>query len=256
MDAGARARREAIRYGDHPEQRMDLWAPEPPGGGIRGTVALIHGGYWRGEFTRELMAPMAADLSGRGWTVANIEYRRVDAGGGWPLPEDDAIAALTELSGRVRAGELPAPLLAIGHSVGAQLALLAADGEPGDESVPDGILALCPVTDVVTTLSDGLGEHAADALLAGHADPLGAAREASPLHRTRIGCPVIVIHGRDDARVPFAHSAAFVETARAYADVTLLPVDHLDHREAIDPTAAHWPVAVAAIETLADGDAG
>src|SRR3712207_3342247 len=87
------ARSYSHHYGAHPEQVADL---------IEGdrVVVLIHGGFWRERYRRDLMAPLAEDLAARGIGSLNVEYRRLDCGGGLPETVDDvhaAIAALRDL---------------------------------------------------------------------------------------------------------------------------------------------------------------
>lgn len=241
---------QVVIYGDHPEQRFTVTAPDNPRPDGPGTVVLLHGGYWRASFTSSLMEPMSADLAAHGWHVANIEYRRVGAGGGWPAPLDDAVRACETISSWIQDGRLPGPAVLLGHSVGGQLALMAAQSL-SHLSVA-GVLAVAPVTDVLETLRAGLGEDAAVALLADVEDsPEEVAVKASPRYALPIGVPVVVVHGVDDARVPHAQTVAFVSAAREAGDeVRLLSFDELEHRSAIDPSTEKWPVIREALRTL------
>ncbi len=100
------------RYGEHRDQFCEL------AGGGGPTAVLLHGGFWRAKYECDLMRPMAADLSARGWATWNVEYRRVGAGGGYPATLEDVSAACRA------ADELGlGPLVAIGHSAGGHLAL-------------------------------------------------------------------------------------------------------------------------------------
>ena len=85
------AEAERITYGDDPSQWVDLHTPD---GESRGLVVVIHGGFWKAEYGAEYGAPLAEDLVGRGWTAANVEYRRVGNGGGFPETLDDIHAAI------------------------------------------------------------------------------------------------------------------------------------------------------------------
>ncbi|MFE1781317.1 alpha/beta hydrolase [Streptomyces sp. NPDC059506] len=94
-----------VRYGDHPDQVVDLWAP-----GGRAVpapaplVVLVHGGAWREPYDRLHVSPVAAFLAGRGLAVASVEYRRTDGAdtkGGWPHTLDDVAAAVDALPGLV-----------------------------------------------------------------------------------------------------------------------------------------------------------
>jgi acetyl esterase/lipase len=62
-------------YGDHPSQFGELHE------GGDDVAVLIHGGFWRARYGLDLERDIAADLVARGWTVWNIEYRRMGDGG-------------------------------------------------------------------------------------------------------------------------------------------------------------------------------
>jgi acetyl esterase/lipase len=218
------------RYGPHADQWVELWNPDARAhAGSPGTVVLIHGGYWRAPYTAELMRPLVPQFTARGWMVANIEYRR--GADGWDALRDDLASALTA----VRA-EGPASRLAIiGHSVGGQLALLG--GEAGD-----AVVALAPVTDVVRSYDEGVGTGAAAEFFRGAPDEIpDTYAAASPLAQVPPPAEVLIIHGTDDARVPIAHTHAYLEAARtAGGTVALLEPPSLAHLDAIAPDAPHF----------------
>ncbi len=108
------------RYGPHPAQFGELTRPE---GTSRGTVVVIHGGFWRARYDLSLGRPLAADLAARGYTAWNLEYRRVGNGGGWPATFADVAAGIDLLA------DLDVDtcaVVAIGHSAGGHLAAWAA----------------------------------------------------------------------------------------------------------------------------------
>lgn len=161
-------------------------------------AVLVHGGWWRQRHDRHLMDPLAEDLVARGRTVANLEFRRTDGDGGWPVTLEDVVAALDALAGLVPA----APPVLVGHSSGGHLALLAAS-----ERAVAGVVALAPITDVAACARDGLGEGGvADFLGVDLAAAPALVRRASPRENLPIGRPLLVVHGVADARVPIAHS--------------------------------------------------
>ena len=90
---------ERLTYGDDRSQWADLRRPE---GTSRGVVVIIHGGFWKAEYDASLGEPLAADLTARGWTTLNVEYRRVGNGGGFPHTFDDVHAAIEALAGHRR----------------------------------------------------------------------------------------------------------------------------------------------------------
>ena len=108
------------QYGPDPAQFGELWLPR---GTSAATVVIVHGGFWRARYDLSLGRPLAADLAARGYTVWNLEYRRVAAAGGWPATFEDIAAGIDLLA------ELPvdtARVAAIGHSAGGHLAAWAA----------------------------------------------------------------------------------------------------------------------------------
>ncbi|WP_258534756.1 alpha/beta hydrolase [Streptomyces sp. PT12] len=179
-----------VAYGDDPEQRVDLYGVEAPGAP---RAVLLHGGFWRQAYDRGYLVPFAAALVARGVAVALPEYRRVGGGGGWPATFDDVRAGLAALPGN-------GPLILVGHSAGAHLALLAAVRHPDRVTATVGVGALA---DLRRAAALGLGAGAVAAFLAqGAADPLDGPRPPAP---------VLLAHGADDAQVP-------PEVARGYAE--------------------------------------
>ncbi|MGB9033077.1 MAG: alpha/beta fold hydrolase [Paeniglutamicibacter sp.] len=224
-------------YGLDAAQHVSIEWPAP---GItpRGITALIHGGYWRSHLHASLMDPLAASLRENGWVTANVEYRRGTTGP-WPAPLDDVRTALALVSELKQAERIGGPLVAVGHSVGGQLALLTAP-------LVDAVVALAPVTDVERTYRERLGDDAAAEYFGvSPEDAPEAYRAASPMRQPLGNTQILVLHGINDDRVPLSHSRDFVAAAnRQAARVSLVEYSHLGHLEAIDPLADHWPNAL------------
>jgi hypothetical protein len=138
-----------IAYGDQPNQFGQLRTPgllppdAMPAHDAFPIVVLIHGGFWRDSFDLELMAPLATDLSSRGYATWNLEYRGVGSSeGGWPETANDIAAGIDHLAEIADEHGLDLDkVIVIGHSAGGQLALWSAarDGiaiPPGEESPP------------------------------------------------------------------------------------------------------------------------
>ncbi len=229
-----------VAYGPVPSQRLELHVPAG-GSGPWPTAFVLHGGYWRDRYDLHLMDGLCADLAGRGWLAVNVEYRRVGGdGGGWPATFDDVRAALASTS------EWPGTdrnrLVAIGHSAGGHLALLAATMRP-----LAGVVALAPVSDLREASARGLSDHAVHGLLGGppaqHPERYAA---TDPMVQLPLGCPTLVVHGDADANVPPDLSHAYVVAATAAGDdVTLHEVAGGDHFVVIDPTSQAWRDVVA-----------
>lgn len=218
-----------LRYGPHDDQRVEIFDAT---GLSRGTAVLIHGGYWRAPFSATLMHPLVPEFTARGWTVANIEYRR--GSDGWAALHEDLGTALAAVRA-AGVGAPDAPVAIIGHSVGGQLALLA--DRPGD-----AIVALAPVTDLVRGYQEGIGDAAVAEFFRASPEELSEVyAAASPMLRLPPRGDVLVVHGDDDARVPVAHSLDYVDAARAAgAEIELFELAHLSHLDAIAPDAPHW----------------
>lgn len=199
-------------------------------------VVLLHGGFWREEYDRRHVRPLAVALRGTGRTVVVPEYRRA---GGWPAVTAD-IAAVRDRLPRLlaQAGlDVAAPVL-VGHSAGGQLAMWWALGA---DAAPTRVVALAPVADLTLAYRDRLGDDAVQALLGEPADRPESYADADVAARLRSGervPPVVVLHGTEDAQVPVEHSRALAADVDA---VELRELPGTGHHELIDPLSAAWP---------------
>jgi acetyl esterase/lipase len=226
-------------YGPHPECVADLRLPRA---GARGCVVLLHGGYWRHAYRRDLMEPMAVALAHAGVATWNVEYRRLGSGGGVPQTVDDVAAAIDHLT-RISSerGIALGPIVLVGHSAGAHLALTAAGrhrhrGSPA--SSPAAVVSLGGVCDLEEAARAGLSDGAAVAFTGGRPEawPLLYA-DASPPHLLPFGIPYLLLHGTADDAVPWTLSANLHERARLAGDRgDLLLLPGVGHFEAIDPS--------------------
>lgn len=240
-----------LRYGRHPEHVVDLRIPAAPPP-WRPLVVVIHGGFWRAEYDRSHTGPLAAALAGHGHPVAQIEYRRVGAGGGWPGTFDDVAACLRALPGLATAAapDLPdEPPLLVGHSAGGQLALWVAGRAPAVRAV----VALAPVTDLPAAHRQDLGDGAVAAVLGGGPDQVPD-RYAYADPRPVPGVPVTVLHGDQDQQVPVDMSRRWVAVAPSGVDVILVELAGVEHFGLIDPRSPAWPAVRDAVGRRAAGD--
>jgi pimeloyl-ACP methyl ester carboxylesterase len=205
-------KREVLATGEHPEQRVEIRTPDSPSDPA--PVLLIHGGCWRARYDLHLEDACADDLAARGYVVWNVEYRRLDAGGTWPEPLLDVVAAIRRC---------PTPPVVIGHSAGGYLALLAAREAP-----VRAVIAQAPVTSLPLTVAHGACVGAAERLI--------AAGAPSPAD-TPPTVPHVVIHGDADTDVPLAVLATYTTGER----VVLPGCGHLEH---LDPASDAWAVAL------------
>lgn len=242
-----------LRYGPAADQRVDLHLPA--GRASRLPVAVVlHGGFWRARYRYDLGTPLAADLANRGWAAWNVEYRRVGAGGGWPVTLTDvatAVDALATVGQEAADGRLDlARVVAIGHSAGGHLAVWAAArpglpaGAPGagPRVLLVGAVSQAGVLDLARAATEGVGAGAVDDLLGGGpGERPDRYALASPYARLPLGVPVALVHGLADDVVPISQSDRYASAARAAGDpVTLDRLAGVDHFAPIDPRTDAW----------------
>ncbi|WP_232021137.1 MULTISPECIES: alpha/beta hydrolase family protein [Pseudonocardia] len=251
---------ERIAYGGHPDQFGELTVPADrplP----RAIVVVVHGGFWRAGSDLGLMRPVAAALVAAGFATWNIEYRRVDAGGGWTATFDDVAMAADHLSTLGSTRFDLRKVYALGHSAGGHLAAWLATrpgqqpGDPGADPAVRvaGVVPLAGVLDLAA--ADSLGDRAVDALVGG--TPRSAPERyaaASPIRRLPLGVPSVCVHGTADETVPISQSEAFVAEATAAGDsAELVRVEGADHMQLIDPAHPGWAASLRALEGLVGG---
>jgi dipeptidyl aminopeptidase/acylaminoacyl peptidase len=237
------------RYGPHFHHFGDLHLPLMEGAPLAGRLpvaVLLHGGFWREQFTLDITDDLARDLARRGWAAWNAEYRRVGevSGGGDPQTVEDVGAAVDALA------TIDAPLdldrvVVIGHSAGGMLALWAAGRRDGAVRVA-GAVSLAGVTDLREADVRAIGDGAVAELMgarAGEAPERYAA--ASPIERVPLGLPQLLVHGDADDRVPVDLSERYAEAARAAGDdVELVVLPGEDHFVHLDPSGRAWETVV------------
>lgn len=232
-----------VCYGPHPDHIADVRVP-PAGREPTGPlVVFIHGGFWRAAYDRSHAAPLAADLAGRGYPVATIEYRRVgQPGGGWPGTLDDIVAAVERVPDLVGAKigmDVSRPVVA-GHSAGGHLALWYA-GRP--DAALRGVLALAPVADLALAYRLRLGNGAVAELLGG--GPADFPDRYASAQPGRPAVPVAIVHGTEDDVVPAAVSRAYL-----YEGVKLIELSGVEHYAVIDPHSTAWSTVVGALGAI------
>jgi acetyl esterase/lipase len=219
-----------LRYGARPDHVVDVRQAESP----RGLALLLHGGFWLDAWRRDVMDGLAIDLVRRGWTTWNVEYRRVGNGGGWPATAKDVVAAVDAASSAM--ADAAEPLVLVGHSAGAQLALWAASERREQVS---RVVALAGLCDLESASRHGLGGGAVDRFLEGE-----PADVASPMDRLPVGVPLVLAHAVDDLVVPIDQTRRFAAAAAQAGDeVVVIEVEGSDHMSLVDP-AATWQQVV------------
>lgn len=256
---------ETIAYGAEPDQVGDLRLPG--GTGPHPVAVIIHGGFWRDPWSRDLMDTLAVALADRGWATWNIEYRRVGGGGGWPYTFEDIGAAVDVLETFAEGHDLDLNrVVTIGHSAGGHLALwaaarprLPADAPGADPTVvPVAAVGLAPIPDLMTAHRLGLGSDAVEAFLRRSPDAGdGRYATASPAELLPLGTRILLVHGDADDAVPAVMSREFAGRAADAGDtVILLELEEVDHMALIEPRSSAWPRVIDEIDALSGRPAG
>ncbi len=232
-----------LSYGDDASQWVDRYDPD---GTSRGTVIVIHGGFWQAEYTADLGVALAVDLSARGWTALNVEYRRFGNGGGYPETFDDIHAAIDQAEGE-------GPVVTLGHSSGGHLATWAAarqrfDRWSGGVEVTH-VLSQAGVVDLTTAFEEDLGGGVVASLMGTELTDAAYDR-ADPLRQVPLDVPVWCLHAADDQTVPISQSQDYVEAAtEAGATAELVEVTG-GHFDLIDTGTDAWQAVVALLDTI------
>lgn len=182
-------------------------------------VVLVPGGGWVSADRRGLR-PLADRLAAQGMVAVTAGYRAAGDGARFPVPVQDVECAIGFAVARSRqAGIEPSPVVALGHSAGAQLAVLAA-------LTGTRFAAPCPYPPARIDAVIGLAGPYDILSLPSVAEPLfgvapGAAparwREADPVTwvRQRPELPVLLVHGADDTTVSPILTTSFADRLRA-----------------------------------------
>jgi acetyl esterase len=189
----------------------------------RPAVVFIHGGGWeRGD--ADQWFPQCRYFALRGAVGASVQYRLASATNNIDTCVADCQAAIAYL--RRHAAELgvdPKRIAVVGESAGGHLAaaLGTVTVDAGlDESVPDALVLLNPITDLKTRWGERLG---------------AAAEKFSPLsHISKRTPPTLLIHGNADSVVDIRHSRAFHQRMLELGNQSrLIEVPGTDHAFAV-----------------------
>lgn len=243
---------ETRNYADHAETVFDVHRPSVSPSGL--TVVLVHGGFWRERYRRDLMDPLVPSLLGDGHVVVNLEYRRVGGDGGWPTTLTDVAAgfdAVADLDGID-----PDRVVTVGHSAGGHLATwlgarhrLPAGAPGADPGLrPCHVVAQAPVVVLDEAIAADLGDGAVGDLLGG--DDPDRRRVADPAAWLPLGVPVTLVHAPDDDLVPLRQSESWVELATAAGDEARLVTAPGDHFSVIDPDHELWDEVLATLRDV------
>jgi alpha-L-fucosidase 2 len=216
-----------IEYGRAGKYSLRLDAHIPDGTGPFAAVILVHGGAWVAGDRTNNVQPLFQPLSDAGFAWFSISYRlaadvvRNPIGAALQLgtAENDvrrAVAFVKEHGSeyRVNANKI----VLIGESAGGQLASMAAL-RPDPGGAVQGVVAFYTPSDLASLArtSNLIPDKVRDAVKGSPFDDLLMAglKEFSPINYvSATSPPFLLIHGTDDAIVPFAQSERFCDKLR------------------------------------------
>ncbi|TCJ94968.1 alpha/beta hydrolase [Nocardia alba] len=246
-----------ISYGNSPETFGDLYLP-PTSNTRLPVVVLIHGGGWAHNRTLAQFDAHARALADDGVAVWNIEYRRVNAGGGWPTTLTDVDAAVNALATVVapRLGnllDLQRVHLA-GHSAGGHLVAWTAGHRstepPRHPAIRIRSLTLmAAVLDMELAVTESRDSFVPKLLGGTPAEVPDRYRDASPIHHLPPkDVRITALHGANDRVVAPSQSHRYGEAvtrADGTAEVRILL--GIGHGEFADAGSTAWSAAHDAI---------
>jgi acetyl esterase/lipase len=222
--------RASVRYGDDPEQVLDVWRLKELPTTPAPVMIFVPGGAWvHGSRILQGYALMS-HMASLGWVCLSIDYR-VAPNHRWPRHMTDVKAAIAWARANVdRFGGDRDFVTIAGCSAGGHLAALAGltDGDPEFQgALPDG--ADTSVDAVVGIYGRYDWEDQSTAERARFVEFLERVvvnqrikrnpelfRNASPIARVHADAPpFLVIHGTGDTVIPVAQAQSFVERLRA-----------------------------------------
>lgn len=167
----------------------------------RAVVVIVPGGAWTQIWDPPGFRPLAETLAGAGLAVVQIGYGTAATQSYYPEPADDVACAVA-----YAAGEVPdVPVVLVGHSAGAVLAVLTGLVPRGDDPecpyaphAADGVVGLAGPYDVERS---GIGENLFGVPVD---DDPAAWRDGDPYTWVgeRVGVPFLLVHGGADEQLP------------------------------------------------------
>lgn len=226
-----------ISYGDSKSQFCELYLPKTK---CRGTVCLLHGGFWSMPYGLDQFDDVSLLLSKLGYCVWNVEYRRVgESAYQWENAFEDALAAVNELPEVKKLYSVIDlnHVYVVGHSAGGHLGLWL-----NTQALKVKIrkyIGLAPILDLKLAYSENAGNGAVGKLLMGSPDEYSERYiYSSPIQKRDKNGSELIIHGVGDEYVPIEWSERYCEELKKSNSYTaLIKLKDCGHMDFIDTSS-------------------
>jgi acetyl esterase/lipase len=209
-----------VRYGENPQNVLDILESVMPARGARPGAIVIHGGGWIGGSRAWVAELVCLRFVEKGFVVANVEYRVARAAKAPAAVADVLQAARWFVQNASRYGVDPKRVVVTGDSAGGHLALMVGmtpeSAGFGPAAHVRAVVNFFGITDVNDQLG---GPNMRDYTVQWVPEQPGRselARRVSPLTYVRKQVPpILTIHGTADPSVPHAHAEKLTEGLNA-----------------------------------------
>lgn len=220
-------------YGNHPQQKFDLYLPANRSSATTKTLILVHGGGWTGGDKADMN--YVTDIIKQylpGYAIANMNYRLASTGNpAFPMQIDDITAVINKLK-TTEDYSISDNFGFIGVSAGGHLSMLYSYAYNSGNNVKMvcSIVGPTDFTDPNYTSNPLLISAFASVTGVNYADNPGYYQQLSPLHRaTAAAPPTILFYGNDDNLVPTTQGVnmhAKLDQLSVYNEFTLYNGGH------------------------------
>ena len=242
-----------LAYGVHPQNFCEIrLASDPKNVPL---IIFFHGGFWRAAYDLSHAGHICEAFRRLGINTANVEYRRVGCGGGWPIALDDIRTAYRYIVEHAAELDLKVDrLLVMGHSAGAHLAACLAAYETGVRSC----VTLAGVLDLSRAWELHLSSDAVAEFIGGTPSEVPERyRAASPIQLNIPHVRQLIVHGRQDDVVPWELSKSYCDTKRKLGErVECVWLEGAGHFELVDPSTPVFQQVAKAVLKVIDTESG
>lgn len=243
-----------IAYGEHEEQFAELYLPNHQTTQLQGithpTIILLHGGCWQAAIDLSGLGPLCLSLSQLGYAVWNLEYRRLDNGGGWPMTFEDVALGADFLSLIADKYSLDlSRVISMGHSAGGHLALwLAARKKLSSESILynpnplsiNSVISLAGIPDLEQAADQKICRGHIEQLMKGMpSEVIEYYQQVSINHFEPLDIRISHLIGEYDQVVPVDYLKEYSrKQLNSLNKLTIIP--NIGHFEMVMPAAISW----------------